>query len=218
MNASATLSPAHHSAKTRLLDAALQVIRSKGYSATTVDDVCTAAGVTKGSFFHHFSSKEDLAIQATRHWNDVTDGLFASASYQQVHDPRERILAYVDFRAQIVQGELADVTCLLGTMVQETFDSHPAIRAACREGIEGHAQTLVATIEAAKALYAPDADWTAESLALYTQAALQGTFIVAKAQGHSDIAAQCIAHLRRYVAGLLTPAHSVNRTQGAKHD
>ena len=132
---------------------------------------------------------------------------------------RERILAYIDFRAQIVQGaapdDLADVTCLVGTMVQETFDSHPAIRAAWREGIEGHAQTLVPTIEASKALYSPDAGWTAESLALCTQAALQGTFILAKAQGHSDIAAQCIAHLRRYVAGLLTPN---NLNQGATHE
>jgi TetR/AcrR family transcriptional repressor of nem operon len=191
--------------RTSLLDAALKVIRSKGYSATTVDDVCAAAGVTKGSFFHHFASKEDLAIAATRHWNELTGGLFANAPYQQVTDPRERILAYIDFRAQIVQGDLADVTCLLGTMVQETFGSHPAIRAACREGIEGHAQTLVPTLEEAKALYAPDADWSSESLALYTQAALQGSFILAKAQGSSDIAAQCIVHLRRYLQGLLTP-------------
>lgn len=190
--------------RTSLLDAALKVIRSKGYSATTINDICAAAGVTKGSFFHHFSNKEELAIATTRYWNDVTGGLFASAPYQQVADPRDRILAYIDFRSQIVQGDLADVTCLLGTMVQETFDSHPAIRAACREGIEGHAQTLVSTIEAAKALYAPDADWSAESLALYTQAALQGAFIIAKAQGNSDIAVQCITHLRRYVSGILS--------------
>jgi TetR/AcrR family transcriptional regulator, transcriptional repressor for nem operon len=191
-----------------LLDAALKVIRSKGYSATTVDDICAAAGVTKGSFFHHFANKEELAIEATRHWNELTGGLFANAPYQQVPDPRERILAYIDFRAQIVQGDLASVTCLLGTMVQETFDTHPAIRAACREGIEGHAQTLVPMIAEAKALYAPDADWSAESLALYTQAALQGSFIIAKAQGDSSIATQCIAHLRRYVQGLLSPPSS----------
>jgi TetR/AcrR family transcriptional regulator, transcriptional repressor for nem operon len=194
--------------RTSLLDAALKVIRAKGYSATTVDDVCAAAGVTKGSFFHHFASKEDLAIEATRHWNEITGGLFANAPYQQIQDPRERILAYIDFRSQIVQGDLADVTCLLGTMVQETFDSHPAIRAACREGIEGHARTLVPMIAQAKAQYAPDADWNAENLALYTQAALQGAFIVAKAQGNSDIAIKFIAHLRHYVQGLLTPLES----------
>ncbi len=191
--------------RTNLLDAALQVIRSKGYSATTIDDVCAAARVTKGSIFHHFSSKEALAIAATQHWNALTGGLFANAHYQKVQDPRERILAYIDFRADIVHGNLADVTCLLGTMVQETFDTYPAIRLACREGIDGHAQTLVPTIEAAKALYAPGSDWSAESLALYSQAALQGAFILAKAQGNSVIAAQSITHLRRYVQELFTP-------------
>lgn len=196
-----------------LLDAALKVIRTKGYSATTVDDICATAGVTKGSYFHHFKGKEDLAIEAAKYWNEVTGGLFANAPYHQVTDPRERILAYIDFRAQIVQGGLADVTCLLGTMVQETYDSHPAIRAACQDGIEGHARTLVPMIEQAKALYVPDADWSAESLALYTQAALQGAFIVAKAQGDSHVATILISHLYRYVQGLLTPASVFQRSK-----
>ena len=72
-----------HASKTKLLDAALQVFRTKGYSATTVDDICHAAGVTKGSFFHHFTGKEELAIESTRHWTEVTGGLFATAPYQQ---------------------------------------------------------------------------------------------------------------------------------------
>jgi TetR/AcrR family transcriptional regulator, transcriptional repressor for nem operon len=152
-----------HQSKTKLLDAALQVIRTKGYTATTVDDICLAAGITKGSFFHHFKSKEELAIEATKHWTLVTEGLFASAPYQQISDPRARILAYIDFRADLTQGDLANITCLLGTMVQETYDSHPAIREACRVGIESHAQTLMPTVEQAKALYAPDAQWSSES-------------------------------------------------------
>ena len=98
MNATAPLA---HSSKTKLLDAALKVIRSKGYSATKLDDVCAAAGVTKGSFFHHFSGKEDLALAAVRHWNEVTGALFAGAPYQQVPDPRERILAYIDRKSVV---------------------------------------------------------------------------------------------------------------------
>src|SRR3546814_14229633 len=59
-------------ARIRLLDVALRVIREKGYHATTVDELCAAAGVTKGAFFHHFKSKEDVAVQAARHWSEVT--------------------------------------------------------------------------------------------------------------------------------------------------
>ena len=51
-------------ARQKIIDAALTVIRTRGYAATSVDDLCSTAGVTKGAFFHHFRSKEDLAVQA----------------------------------------------------------------------------------------------------------------------------------------------------------
>ncbi len=53
-------------AKAKLLDAALSVIRTKGFSATTVDELCSAAGVTKGAFFHHFKSKDELGVAVGR--------------------------------------------------------------------------------------------------------------------------------------------------------
>jgi TetR/AcrR family transcriptional regulator, transcriptional repressor for nem operon len=201
-----------HASKTKLLDAALKVFRTKGYTATTVDDICAAASMTKGSFFHHFKGKEALAVESTRYWTQVTGQLFASAPYQQVTDPRDRVLAYIDFRAQILQGNLPDFTCLLGTMVQETFETHPAIRDACWIGIDTHAQTINNDIVQARARYAPDADWTAESLAHYTQAALQGAFILAKARGSAAIAAECVGHLRRYVALVLNDPNHLRAT------
>src|SRR5207302_7493676 len=51
-------STAKTDARTRLLDAALSVIRARGYSATSVDELCAAAVFTKGAFFHHFKSKD----------------------------------------------------------------------------------------------------------------------------------------------------------------
>lgn len=195
----------------RLLDAALGVFRTKGYTATTVDDLCAAAGVTKGSFFHHFDSKEAAALAAIAHWNDTTGALFAAAPYWQVEDPRARLLAYLDFRAELVRGAMPEFTCLLGTLVQETFASHPALQAACGAGIEAHAQTLVPTIEAAKAKYAPKADWSVESLARHTQAVLQGGFVLAKALNDPQAALDAIAHLKRYVEALFPTTHRKRR-------
>ena len=192
-----------HTSKTRLLDAALQVIRSKGYAATTVDDICAAADLTKGSFFHHFKGKEELALAAVAYWNAVTGELFAHAPYRKIADPRKRLLAYIDFRAALVQGELPEFTCLLGTLVQETFDTHPRLREACGQGIAAHASEVARDIAAAKVDCAPKAGWDPEVLACYTQAVIQGAFVLAKAQGDPRVAVLCIRQLRAHLETLL---------------
>jgi TetR/AcrR family transcriptional regulator, transcriptional repressor for nem operon len=182
----------------KLLDAAVHVIRSKGYSAARVEDICAEAGLTKGAFFHHFASKEACAIAAAAHFAANADALFDAAPYSLLPDPKARVLGYVEFRKAILQGELPQFTCLLGTMVQEAYETHPAIRAACDRYISEHAERLASDLAEAKARYAPAAAWTPESAALFSQAVLQGAFILAKAKHGPKVAADCLDHLRRY--------------------
>ena len=205
-----------HESKIRLLNAALNVIRSKGYAAATVDDICQAAGVTKGSFFHHFKSKDDLALSAAAYWGDMTEGLFASAPYHQSKDPLERLLGYVDFRGEILQGDVPDYTCLLGTLVQETYATHPDIRAACDKGMTTHIANLTRDIEAAKKLYAPDAPWSAESVGYFIQSVLQGAFIFAKAKQGPEVVRESLAHLRRYLGLILNPPRITKRKEKSR--
>lgn len=186
-------------AKEKILGASLSVIRTKGYAATTVDDLCEAAGVTKGAFFHHFKSKEDLGVSAAGHWSAVTNELFANAPYRELADPLDRVFAYLDFRRELLRGRVPEFTCLVGTMVQEVHDTSPAIREACERCISGHCADVAKDIAQAKVLYAPKAPFTAEGLAFHIQAVLQGAFILAKAKQEAEIAADSIAHLRRYL-------------------
>lgn len=196
---------AKQDAKGKLLDAALSVIRTKGYSAATVDELCAAAGVTKGAFFHHFKSKDELGVAAAEHWSETTGALFAKAPYHDHDDPLDRILGYLAFRKALLQGGVPEFTCLVGTMVQETYETTPSIRDACDRSISGHAKTLEADIEAAIQDRGMHPDWSAESLALHTQAVLQGAFILAKAKGGAKVAADSIDHLARYLKLLFSP-------------
>jgi TetR/AcrR family transcriptional regulator, transcriptional repressor for nem operon len=206
-----TTTDTRHESKTKFLQAAIRVIRIKGYTATRVEDVCEAAGLTKGSFFHHFDSKDELALAAADYWIEGTEAQFGSASYHQLADPLQRLLAYVDLRKALLTGALPDFTCLAGTMVQEVYHTSPEIREACNRSISGHAATLLADIEETMRQRRMRPEWTAESLALYTQATLQGAFILAKARGGAAVAAQCIDHLRRYIELLFQPSpHSAS--------
>lgn len=195
-------------ARMRILDAAIASVREKGYAATRVDEVASAAGVTKGGFFHHFSSKEEMAVAAAERWSEVTGQLFQAAPYHLPDDPLDRVLAYIDFRRDIIGGQTDEFTCFAGTLAQEAHLSAPAIREAARASIFGHAESHVTDIEAAMTEHCPDADWSAESLALHIQAVLQGAFIVAKADGGPERARESVTHLKRYVELLF------NRSEG----
>jgi TetR/AcrR family transcriptional repressor of nem operon len=191
--------PERGDARTRLLNAAVEVIRTKGFAATTIDDLCGAAVVTKGCFFHHFESKEALGVAVANHWAETTSAFFAAAPYHAPRDPLDRVLAYVAFRKSIITGELAQVTCLVGTLVQEIFASSPAVRDACAASIFGHASTLAADIAAAKQARRITADWAPDSLARHTQTVIQGAFVLAKAANNIALARESLDHLDQYI-------------------
>lgn len=186
-------------AKEKLLNAALSLIREKGFSAMTVDDLCARAGVTKGAFFHYFKSKDELGVAAAEHWSAVTGALFEGAPYHDAKDPLDRVLAYIELRRTLLRGDIPEFTCVVGTMVQETYGQYPEIRDACAASIFGHAETLTDDIAEAMAKRGVVADWTAESLAAHTQAVLQGAFVLAKAKNDVGVAIESVDHLRRYV-------------------
>lgn len=193
-----------------MLEAARDVIRRRGYAATSVGVLCAEAAVTKGAFFHHFDSKEALGVAAAAFWAETTSDYFSQAPYQKISDPLARLRGYIEFRKSIIDGDIAEFTCLAGTLAQEVFDTSPAIRDACAASIFGHASVVEKDIAAAMAARNMDHDFTPQSLSHHIQAVLQGAFILAKASGDRRIAISCIDHLIRYV-GLLfqTPTHPV---------
>lgn len=192
--------PENGDARTRLLAAARDIIRAKGYAGTSLDDLCRGAGVTKGAFFHHFKSKEALGVAAAQDWAETTGAFFATAPYHVPEDPLERLLAYVDFRQAMIAGAFHEFSCLVGTMAQEVHATSPAIRDACGASMLGHAGTLEADIEAAIERHGVVGDWDAASLARHTQAVIQGAFVLAKGGNDAALARETLDHLRRYIS------------------
>ena len=195
---SALATPAN--ARTKLLDAATTIVRRKGYAATSIDDLCKAAGVTKGAFFHHFPSKEALAVAGAQAWTDHAEArIFTEAPWMQPEDPLERLLAHIDFRLAMLDGPVEGFTCFVGTMVQEAFATNDNIRAACDASITAYAERLAQDIQAAIERHGIGYSVTALGLAYHIQAVLQGTFVLAKAKGDPAIARETVIHLKRYV-------------------
>jgi TetR/AcrR family transcriptional repressor of nem operon len=197
--------PATGSARERLIAAAIATVRYKGFSATSVDEICQAAGVTKGAFFHHFASKEALAVEAAGAWTEIAEQrIFTQPDWTRIPDPLERLLGHIDFRLSMIDGPAEDFTCFVGTMVQESYNSSDPIRAACDASLHAYALRLAEDIQQAIDIYGIASGVSAVSLAFHIQAVLQGAFILAKANGNPVIARDSVMHLKRYVVMLFT--------------
>ncbi len=187
-------------ARDKLIDAAHATVRYKGFSATSVDEICVAAGVTKGAFFHHFASKEALAVAAAGAWTDIAEQrIFTLPDWVRIADPLDRLMGHIEFRLSMLDGPAEDFTCFVGTMVQEAYNSSDPIRAACDASITAYARRLAEDIQAAIDQHGIGYGVTALGLAYHIQAVLQGAFILAKSKGNPEIARDSVAHLKRYM-------------------
>jgi TetR/AcrR family transcriptional regulator, transcriptional repressor for nem operon len=186
----------------KLLDAAEELMLSKGYTATSVDEVCESAGLTKGSFFHYFEGKEHLGRVLAERFFSARQQMFASAPFRQKQDPLERVFGYVDFLIQMTRTPTAARGCLLGTFVQELSDTHPSIRSVCATCFEAQANKLKQDLDEARAKYAPQARWDTQSLAEHLIAVIQGAIILAKARQDHKVFEQSLVHFKEYLTSL----------------
>jgi TetR/AcrR family transcriptional repressor of nem operon len=106
----------------RILRVAERLMTDQGYSATSVDQVIAEAGSSKGAFFHHFSSKTDLAVQLVQRYvaadlAHLEAGLAATA---HITDPAERVVAFLRYYEDGADELMAEQTgCLYATVLAE---------------------------------------------------------------------------------------------------
>jgi len=92
--------------RTRLLDTASRLFSRSGYDAASVADICLAAGVSKGAFYHHFPSKQALFLAILEQWLTGLDKAFGETRQQAASVPAA-LLQMADLAGQLLES--ADV-------------------------------------------------------------------------------------------------------------
>jgi TetR/AcrR family transcriptional repressor of nem operon len=186
----------------KLLDAARRLMLEKGFVATTVDEICAQAGVTKGAFFHYFKSKDEFGVELLDHYWISTQQMMQAALSSQVGDPLDRLHGYLDVFVAIARDPAVPKSCLFGNLSQEIAPVHPGLRARCAEGFEGWAGQIARDLDAAKQAHPPAVDFDSLGVAEHFIAIFEGSLILAKAQGGAGVLERNVEHFRRYVNAL----------------
>jgi TetR/AcrR family transcriptional repressor of nem operon len=188
-------------ARQKLLDAAQELMLIGGYTATSVDEVCEAAGLTKGSFFHYFEGKEHLGRVVAERFYASWQRASGSAPFRRKKDPLARVFGQVEFFIKMSRAP-AWRGCLLGTFVQELSETHPEIRSVCAACLGDLAKSFKRDLDAAKNKYARGARFSTRSLAEHLIAVAQGGIIMAKAQQDRRAFEQSLGHFKDYLKRL----------------
>lgn len=187
--------------KEKILDAGMKLMLSKGYTATSLDDILSAAGATKGSFFHFFESKEALARALADRFYCGQMAMFEACAFQQERDPRARTLGWIDAVIAAFEDPIIPKSCLIGNFTQELAPTDPAMRALCESKFDDTAARFASDAKAALAAAGSKED--PADLAYYLLSVIQGSLILMKAKGDVAVGVRNLRRFRRHVESLI---------------
>ena len=118
---------ARGNAKKKLLDATIQLMLARGYSATKVEEICRAAAVSKGSLYHFFPTKEDLALAALDQFLLRGRRILLAGAYQSEEDPVKRMFGFLT-HVRDHAGALWKDGCLLGNFITDLASTDSGVR------------------------------------------------------------------------------------------
>ncbi|MGO8765398.1 MAG: TetR/AcrR family transcriptional regulator [Limisphaerales bacterium] len=189
--------------KRKLVDAGVKLMRACGFNATTVDEICEAAGVTKGGFFHYFKSKEDIAKAAVTRFYERKAKDFQDAPFRKLADPLDRVFGRLDFAKEAAGGDRhLTKGCLIGMFAQELSFTNPELRRTCRDTFSRIAEDFEADLAEAKRIHAPKAGFNPKNLAMLYVSIVQGSLMLSKASGSNDVLLENIEQFRSYLQNL----------------
>ena len=186
----------------RILDAAKALVLERGYAGTSVDEIHNAAGVSRGTFFYHFPTKDDLArALMKRHAqedHDLTEDIMARAE-KLASDPLQQALVFLALHEEMLE-EVGPDGCLFASYSYEAglFDekTHELIMGA----LEHWRRVLGGKLEEAMTRHEPAVpDTDPYLLADLAAGVLQGAFIMRRALDDRGLMTKHLRQFRSYL-------------------
>lgn len=174
---------------------------TRGYSATSVDDIIKAAGVAKGSFYHAFKSKEELAIAALEDYEQRGWEMIAAGPYTQETDPVMRLLKFLDFIEEC-GPQMWQHGCMVGSVAIEVYNSYPRLIDRIDylfDDFENHIAAIFEPALQARQITAV----SAKELSVHFLAIVEGSIITARSHQENRFLAAGLGHFKQYIRLLL---------------
>lgn len=181
----------------RIIEAAAELMAVQGYERTCLDSILERSGVSKGNFYHHFVSKEDLGLAVLEHIGTESHR-FLRASMEGVEDPLARLDAMFDALVAETRDRECRGGCPLGNLAAEMSDANEAFRGQLARIFGGWRQMVAEVLEGAAQRHGPTR-LDVQGLAHHIVCALEGSLLMAKLSREVGELGNTVTHLKMYI-------------------
>jgi TetR/AcrR family transcriptional repressor of nem operon len=166
--------------RNRIVACATDLIYEKGYSRTTVDEVIQRAGVTKGSFYHHFLSKEELGCAVIENASSYILKSLSRPLNQPHLSPLERIDKVLRQIQSLVEEADCSRGCIIGNLALEMSHDHEDFRVLLAEAFKSWSSLIAGQLEEMKAGGCMPEDFDCTAFADFSISAIEGAIMMSK--------------------------------------
>lgn len=174
------------SVKNKLVESAEDVFRRQGFNGASVQDITSAAGVPKGSFYNHFESKQALAVEIVRRYARGANFAVLSGDRPALERLRGHFVAMVDR----TRASGVEFGCLLGTFASESSSAGDQVRTAVREILEDWTEDVARTVREGQEAGEITSARPARTLAAFLIDSFEGATLRAKTIGDQSVVAE----------------------------
>ena len=105
-----------------------EIVVRQGFKATSLNDVLSAAGIPKGSFYYYFSSKEDFGLAIVDDFAREYRDRFETFLGDEQYSPLTRLRNYFEFKITEMKANRCNDGCLIGNLAQELSTQNELFR------------------------------------------------------------------------------------------
>ena len=185
------------------MDIAEQLILDSGFVAMSIDDVIKDAGITKGGFFYHFDSKNDLVYALLQRYREVEAFTFSELfkrSEELTPDPLQQMLVFVKLFAEMMaEMEELHPGCLVASITYESHHVNQQVKAITTDIVMDWRNLFREQIDKINQVYTPNAAVSSDDLADMLSTIIEGGIVVSRALNDPSILVKQLLEYRSYM-------------------
>ena len=187
----------------RIIESAQALIFKQGFAGTSIDDIITDVGVTKGGFFHHFKNKADLGravLENYASWDYALFSGFDQRADEASDDPLESTLIFIkSFEDFIAEQPQTPPGCLFACYLyaEDNFDDD--VRALIAKFFQFWERMYERRFSAILEKYSPRQSITALELSEMLMSIIEGSLVLAKCQDDASVIIRSSTQFRNYL-------------------